>query len=46
MLVGDAGTWDKRGREIEKTEHRVLDGQRIRGAGPANRRRARIEAFG
>ena len=46
MLLGDAGTWDERGRDIEKTEHRVLDGKRIRDEGPANRRRARVEAFG
>ena len=26
MLLGDAGTWDERGRYIEKTEYRVLDG--------------------
>ena len=46
MLLGDAGTWDKRGGDIEEVEHRVLDGQRIRDEGPANRRRARVEAFG
>jgi len=46
MLLGDAGTWNERGRDIEKTEHRVLDGKRIRDEGPANRRRAAVEAFG
>ena len=37
---------DERGGDIEEVEHRVLDGQRIRDKGPANRRRARVEAFG
>jgi len=46
MLLGDARTWDECGGDIEKTEHRVLDGKRIGYEGPANRRRARIEAFG
>jgi len=46
MLWGDARTWDECGRNIEKTEHRVLNGKRIGYEGPANRRRARIEAFG
>ena len=46
MLLGDARTWDERGRDIEETEHRVLDGKRIGYEGPANRQRARIEAFG
>ena len=46
MLLGDAGAWDERGRDIEKTEHCVLDGKRIRDEGPANSRRARVEAFG
>jgi len=46
VLLGDAGTWDERSRAIEKTEHGVLDGKRIRNAGPTNRRRARVEAFG
>ena len=45
MLLGDVRTWDERGRDIEKTEHRVLDGKRIGYKGPANRRRARIEAL-
>jgi len=44
--LGDAGAWDERGRDIEKTEHCVLDGKRIRDEGPANSRRARVEAFG
>ena len=46
MLLGDARTWDERGRNIEKTEHRVLDGKRIRDEGPANRRKARVKAIG
>jgi len=29
-----------------KAEHRLLDGERIRGEGPANRRKIRAEAFG
>jgi len=33
MLLGDTGTWDERGRDIDKTEHRVLDGKRIRDEG-------------
>ena len=43
MQLGDAGTWDKRGGDIEEVEHRVLDGQRIRDEGPANRRRAELK---
>jgi hypothetical protein len=31
---------------IEKTEHRVLGGKRIRGDGSVNRRKARVEACG
>jgi hypothetical protein len=31
--------------DIEKTEHRDLDGKLIRDEEPANRRRARVEAF-
>jgi len=46
MLLGDAKTRDERGRSIEKTEHRVLNGYRMVYEGPANRRRAGIEAFG
>ncbi len=30
MLLGDARTWVERGRDIEETEHDVLDGKRIR----------------
>jgi hypothetical protein len=36
MLLGDAGAWDERGRDIEKTEHFVLDGKRMRDEGPEN----------
>jgi hypothetical protein len=43
MLLGNAGTWDERGRDIEKTEHCVLDGKRMRGERPANRRRAGVD---
>jgi len=46
MLLGDARTRDERGLDIEKTEHRVLDGERIRDERAANRRGARIAAFG
>jgi hypothetical protein len=46
MLLGDAGARDERGLDIEKTEHRVLDGERIRDERTANRRGARMEAFG
>jgi hypothetical protein len=46
MLLRDAGTWDGRGRDIEKTEHRVLDGKRIRAERTADRQRAGVEAFG
>ena len=46
MLLGHAGTWAERSRDIEEVEHHVFDGQRIRNEGPANRRRARVEAFG
>ena len=38
MLLGDARTMDERGLDIEKTEHRVLDGSRIRVERTANRR--------
>jgi len=37
---------DERGLDIEKTEHRVLDGERIRDERAANRRGARFEAYG
>ena len=46
MLLGDARTWDERSRDIEETEHRILHGERIRDERTANRRRARMEAFG
>jgi len=46
VLLGDAGTWDERSRDIEKTEHRVLDGERICDERTANHRGARMEAFG
>ncbi|CAB1058519.1 hypothetical protein D1BOALGB6SA_3275, partial [Olavius sp. associated proteobacterium Delta 1] len=36
MLLGDARTRDERGLDIEKTEHRVLDGERIRDERTAN----------
>ena len=46
MLLGDERTTDERGLYIEKTEHRVPDSERIRDEGTANRRKARIHAFG
>jgi hypothetical protein len=46
MLLGDAGPWDERGRDIKKTEDRVLDGKPIPDERPADRRRARVEDFG
>jgi hypothetical protein len=46
MLLGDAGPWDERIHDIAKTEHRLLDDKRIRDAGPADSRTARLEAFG
>ena len=45
MLLGDARTRDECGRDIEETEHRLLDGKRISDEGPANRRKAWIEAL-
>jgi hypothetical protein len=30
MLLGDAGTWDERGRDVEELETRVLNSQRSR----------------
>jgi len=45
MLLGDARTRDERGIDIEKTEHRVLYGERIRDERTANCRGARMEAF-
>ena len=46
VLLGDARTWDERGGDIEETEHRVLDGKRIRDERTVNSRGARMEAFG
>ena len=46
MLLGDARTRDERGLDIEKTENRLLDGERVRDERTANRRGARIEAYG
>jgi hypothetical protein len=46
MLLGDERTWNERSRDIEKAEHRALDGKRIGFEGPANRRRSRIKAIG
>ena len=36
---------DERGQDIEKTEHRVRDGKRIRDDGPANIRKPKVEDF-
>jgi len=46
MLLGDARTWDERGFDIEKTKHCILYGERICDERTANRRGARMEAFG
>ena len=46
MLLGDTRTRDERGLDIEKTEHRILDGERIRDERTANRRGAGVEAYG
>ena len=46
MLLGDARTMDERGFNIEKAEHLVLDNGRTRDERTANRRGARIQAFG
>ena len=46
MLLGDTRTRDERGLDIEKTEHRILDGERVRDERTANRRGARFEAYG
>jgi len=46
MLLGDARIWDERGRDIEETEHCVLDGKRMGYEGQANRRGAAREGFG
>jgi hypothetical protein len=45
VLLGNARTGDERGRNIEETEHRLLDGKRIGDKGPANRRKTRVKAF-
>ena len=46
VLLGDARTMDEPGLDIEKTKHRVLDGERICDERTANHRGARMEAFG
>ena len=46
MLLGDARARDERSLDIEKTEHRLLHGERIRDERTANHRRARMEASG
>ena len=46
MLMGKTRAMDERGLDIEKTEHRVPDSERIRDERTANRRGARIQAFG
>ena len=46
MLLGDARVRVERSLDIEKTEHRLLHGERIRAERTANRRGARMEAFG
>ena len=43
IVVGDAGTWDERGQDIEKSEHRLLDRMRICGEGLANHSSARVD---
>jgi len=43
MVVGNAGTWDERGQDIEKSEHRLLDRKRICGEGSENHSRARVD---
>ena len=45
MLLGYTRTRDERGFDIEKTEHRSLDGERMRDERTKNRRGARMEAF-
>ena len=45
-LLGNARIRDDCGFDIEKTKHRILHGERIRDERPANRRGARVEAFG
>ena len=44
--MGDARTRDERGFDIVTTEHRILDGERIRDERTANIRGARMETFG
>ena len=44
ILCQEVGTWDERSGDIEETEHRVLDGERILDEGSENCRRERIEA--
>jgi len=38
MLLGDARIRDERGMDIEKTEHRTIDGERISDERTKNRR--------
>jgi len=45
-FLGNARARDGCGLAIEKIEHRVLDGERIRDERTANRGEARMEAFG
>ena len=45
MLLGDARVRDERSLDIEKTEHRLLHGERIRAERRAILRKARAEAF-
>ena len=45
MLMGKTRAMDERGLDIEKTEHRVLDGERICNEKTANSRGARMDAF-
>jgi len=46
MLLGDARIWYESGFDIEKTKHRIHHGERILDETTANRRGARMEAFG
>ena len=46
MLLGNAGDRDERSLDIEKAEHCLFHGERIRDETTANRRGARMEAFG
>ena len=45
MLLGNARTQDERGLDIEKTEHRAIDGERMRDKSTKNHRGARVEDF-